>query len=618
MHAPLRERLRGEIDQHRERLAGHEALVLAIPLKKSSHPIESARLKAILHRDVERIDATIWPRALALPLTVGEALVMVQKHVDGMVSTLAEEIDIAARALVDPKLVEAVLTRALLPAHWPWIAPGRQGPLQPAWVALELLQPRPLVLHALQPVEPAVAGLKGYWWPPEVAPRDVALWLQAALWRWAKRCPADEAGRLRAHADRLPQQVQETATFSGLGWCPRVGAALLHQTEREVLDGLRRPAVAIDASQAHHHLLTGWRDMPKDHTTPGAIWQAGDRVELLPPHTAGSGVQLALPMAGESTLHEATIFAMRRLRDWEGLRHWAALLRQFSVEGGRQGWVRWTMQQHLDALGYAQRVREDPARLAQIAEQVELLTQLELVVYDRSGQERSRRPLLHIGERFERLEKSCWRLDGMQLQINPLLYAGVRDIETGKLGRDWFPAPVELAQLDHNKRPYAIALGLVLPVRWRWRMADDSDHLPLNGRTLLALGGIPYQGRRAAAAWQKLTANLQTLQEIDLLADWQWDGGGPALEATCRLSPGRWITDRTRFRLKPVESPPLDIPRTGKELKAWRKASPRSWSQREAARQLGVGQATVSRAEAKPQQQLSPSLRAAFDQLKVG
>lgn len=49
---------------------------------------------------------------------------------------------------------------------------------------------------------------------------------------------------------------------------------------------------------------------------------------------------------------------------------------------------------------------------------VELLTRAELAVLDIQDQIRKRRPLLHVGTKFDRLAGSQWTLDGVELRIN--------------------------------------------------------------------------------------------------------------------------------------------------------------------------------------------------------
>ena len=245
----------------------------------------------------------------------------------------------------------------------------------------------------------------------------------------------------------------------------------MYLAEQEVRGNLKRPFIAVDSNKIHHEMLMAWRDwQPKDTIQQLSVLIQEKRVELL---ERGKPVQLSLPYNG-ATPHESVIHALRKIRSYEGLRNWAALLRLFSVEGGRQGWVRWTLEGHLEALGYSECKRRDPQTQASIARQVEQLTELEIAIYNPDGTLRVRVPILTVGMKFDRLEGSQWQLDGMQLQINELLYQGVRK-NNGELGNNWYPAPVELARIDHVRYNYAITLGLILPIRWRmaWQEGDS-------------------------------------------------------------------------------------------------------------------------------------------------
>ncbi len=387
--------------------------------------------------------------------------------------------------------------------------------------------------------------------------------------------------------------------------------ALLYLANLDIDAGLREPVLAVDASRPHHQLVTGWRDMPKDYTRPGDTWTQGDRLALLPPPgERGQGVQLALPLARLGA-HGAMVEALRRLRSWEGLRTWAALLRLLSVEGGRRGWVRWTMRNHLEALEVSRRAgsafRERTAAL------VEWLTRLELVLYQEGGRERARAPLVHVGARFERLAGSRWGLDGMELRINEWLYGGVRAPDGEKLGKLWWPAPVGVAAISHIHRPYALALGLLLPIRWRWKLWKGCDHLPLTGAKLLELAGIPWEPRRAARSWRRLRDNLEELQRVELLGRVEWAGEPENPTSTCRLYPSEKSLDRAVRGLVPVEPPPGVVPGTGAELRAWR--GRRRWTQERAARALGVSRATVARAERATHARLSQRLEVALNRV---
>src|SRR5690606_38707126 len=121
----------------------------------------------------------------------------------------------------------------------------------------------------------------------------------------------------------------------------------------------------------------------------------------------------------------------------------------------------------------------------------------------------------------------------------PLLYRGVRH-ENGKLGANWFPAPVEVAQIDHVRFPYAIPLGLLLPIRWRLALEDQRDHLAISGAKLLELGGIPYRAREPSWTWQTLERNLRELQRKRGLGRWEWDEGRSEERRVGKECRSRW------------------------------------------------------------------------------
>lgn len=376
---------------------------------------------------------------------------------------------------------------------------------------------------------------------------------------------------------------------------PAGGLALLYLAERAVDQDRRRPVLAVDAGRPHNELLTGWGGIWKEaHRTrghkprvkeePGKAW-----FELLGP---GLSTQLALPF-DEYPPHAQVVQAIKRMCDWEGLRNWAALLRLFSVEGGRQGWIRWRLDEHLEALGYAPSRRRQPETRIKAAGMVKLFTELELVEM-LDGQERERRPLVLVGSRYERLRGSRWKLEGMELQANPLLYRGVRNLDTGKLGCHWFPTVPEVAQLDHRRYAPALMMGVILPIRWRWDVGER-DHLALKGGNLLKLACIPFNKRKPARAWDKLERNLAKLGGIDALEGWEADDGGRDLEAVYRLWPPAWAMDRISRGVPVIEPRLVELPKTGAELRAWREK--RGWTQKQLAEALGVNRSTVIRAE---------------------
>jgi DNA-binding XRE family transcriptional regulator len=386
-----------------------------------------------------------------------------------------------------------------------------------------------------------------------------------------------------------------------------VGFAVLYATLQAVERDRQRPAVAIDAGRVHHDLLMGWRDLPKDTRTPHLATTINNRIELLAP---GRSAQLTLDLDPESgTMGEALIRALRDTRGWKGLRHWAALQKLLSVDGGRAGWVRWTLDGHLSALGTRVKNRTKATLRADIARQVEAFTRLELAAYAADGTLRERRPLLLVGAKYDRLHGSEWKLDGMQLTINPLLYSGVREAG-GRLGRNWHPAPVELASVDDKHHPYTLALGLILPIRWRLALEEGKDHITLKGHNALALAGVPYRARKPGVAWKALERDLTELHRIGGLGRWAWDAADTphTLEGRLHLWPAPWMLDRTFHDVKPIERQLGPAVLTGAELKTWRKR--RGLTQGKAAETLHVNPRTIMRAEKHPAEPLSTALTA--------
>jgi DNA-binding XRE family transcriptional regulator len=205
----------------------------------------------------------------------------------------------------------------------------------------------------------------------------------------------------------------------------------------------------------------------------------------------------------------------------------------------------------------------------------------------------------------------------MELQISPILYRGVRQYthkgKPGELGTLWYPAPVELAQVDAERYPHTLALGFILPIRWRWDLGQR-DHLALRGRALLELAGIPIHDRNTSRAMGVLQRNLGELTRIGGLDRYKWSHGSAwGLGATCQLYPPLWAVDRTLHGIRPLDAPTALIPHTGADLYAWRASL--GLTQPAAARRIGVAERTIRWAERDPDKPLSPRLQAALTQV---
>lgn len=581
------------------------------------------RLALLLEETKRRVDAEVIPTA-SLP-AIATAL---EQRVIALVSRL-----------VEPEIQRAVLDRAELASRWD-LADADEDRLSPRDAGL--------LRHLIEternrdpPSQPAQ-----HYWPPAVAPAEVASALErtrdpdafelAAALRQGWLSPANRDSVLRstdstAQANSTPtsaaaarrrgwtlREPEKTSTDmqQRLRKWPILDCARIVDVVKRVQEDRLRPAMAIDAGKEHHALMAAMRDFPKDPVTHRGkkqqALQLGDRIEVLAP--GEGGLQLTLPLEGLN-LNEAMVNTLRMWRGWEGLRHWAAVHRLLSIEGARAGRVRWTLERHLDAIGASKRAREDPKFRARVGHEVELLTKLELAIYAKDGSVRMRRALLTPTAKFDRIRGADWALEGMELEIHPMLYSGVRDPENGQLGANWFPQAADLPRLDHVKHPHALALGLILPIRWRWDWANKLNHTRMKGLTLLGTAGISFTHRRASEAWAKLQRDLAELQRIGALGAVEWEGEPWSAEGVCLLYPPQWARDRTVHQLPPVERPTQKEPLTGSELVDWRKRE--GLSQSEAAKRLDVGIATIKRAEAGGESHLGPALAKAFAKLST-
>lgn len=381
---------------------------------------------------------------------------------------------------------------------------------------------------------------------------------------------------------------------------------LLASAELEVREAQRRQAIALDAGAVHHELLSGWRDLPKDRRVRKTPVRDG-WAEILYP-----GKQLGLRLSVQD-LPERIVHAVREWKHWQGLRHWAALQLLFT-DAGRTGRVRWRLEDHLAALGYGDRSRRDLKVRMTVAAEVEALTRMELAIYHPDGTVRLRGPVLAVTQQGEKMQGSEWVLEGMELVIHPVLYEGVRKA-SGEVGRLWAPAPTELARIDHIRNPHALALGLILPIRWRWALSEEVDFVVLSGAKLLEAAGIEVRNQRPGRAWTTLRQNLDALQRVGGLGRFEWEGANAwTLNGRCRLYQPQWARERMIHGIVPPEAAPPPSILTGGEFAAWRKS--KGWTQEQAAEVLGISRWTIHRAEAEPDEALKKSLHQALQKLR--
>ncbi len=455
-------------------------------------------------------------------------------------------------------------------------------------------------------------------WPVNLALRDVATLLDQTRDPHARRLArafldgtlvplqSGEVGTLASLlGENSPLQVDDELRAATEHWDVHA-CVLMASAELDVREAQRRPAIALDAGSVHHELLSGWRDLPKDRRARKIPVRDG-WAEILYP-----GKQLGLRLSVQD-LPERIVHAVREWKHWQGLRHWAALQLLFT-DAGRTGRIRWTLDAHLDALGYGDRSRRDPKVRSTVASEVEALTRMELAVYHPDGTVRLRGPVLAVTQRGEAMRGSEWALEGLELVIHPVLYEGVRK-NSGEVGRLWAPAPLELARIDHVRHPHALALGLILPIRWRWALTEDIDYVTLTGAKLLEAAGIEIRNQKPGRSWTTLRQNLEALQRADGLGRYEWENNNEwSLLGRCRLYQPQWARERMVHGLMPSEKGPTPMILTGGEFSTWRKT--KGWSQEEAALTLGVSRWTVMRAESSPDDALKGALQEALDKLR--
>jgi len=549
-----------------------------------------ARLRALIERASASDDAEqrAWAEAAsAMGLVEAAAAVALQ--------SITQPIEAFA---IDKRLRPAVTERAA--ERWPFRFAWRGETID--WRSLE---PQHVPLALASALDDLTWG-----WPVNLALRDMATLLEQTRDPLAKRLArafldgtftplqggdvgiaarqlTDDA---RAHGDPELRAALER-------WDVAV-CVLIASAELDVREAQRRPAIAIDAGSVHHELLTGWRDLPKDRRMRRTPVRDG-WAEIIYP-----GKQLGLRLSVQD-LPERIVHAVREWKHWQGLRHWAALQLLFT-DAGRTGRIRWTLDAHLEALGYGDRSRRDPKVRATVAAEVEALTRMEIAIYHPDGTVRLRGPVLAVTQRGEAMRGSEWALEGLELVIHPVLYEGVRKA-SGEIGRLWAPAPMELARIDHVRHPHALALGLILPIRWRWDLTEDTDHVLLTGTKLLEAAGIELKHHHPSRAWATLRENLDELERVGGLGRYEWQTPGEAwsLLGRCMLFQPQWARERMVLGIVPIELPPPPNLLIGAEFAAWRKV--RGWTQSQAAEELKVGLRTIERTESSPDAPLGPA-----------
>ena len=505
--------------------------------------------------------------------TPAVALKNVQEEASNIVEATAQQIEVNISNLFED-IEGELLETSLLSDRWPWAKPQNHddGLLIPCLKILTHTFPKGIDLHEVEPRS----------LPQEVAALDIADWAREEL----------KIGNLWELSGRdIPLHN------NGKEWaCPGAGLALLYLAIQQ----RSQPIVAIDAGRYHHAFVESCRDnaaqkrdsFGKEKTLKLQTNQQ-NKICLV---EKGKPIQLELALPLEEAPQAAILQGLRHTFKAEGLRNWAALLRLWSVEGGRQGRIRWTLEEHLSALGYSERSRKDPKVRMRIAQMVESLARMELIILGADHRERYRAPLIHLEQAREvQAENGGWRVEGMILKANEYLYRGVRNNKTGRLGSNYWPSRPEIAQIDHVRHPYATGMGLDLSIRWRWAMNSGKEYVSLKGENLVKLAGASTNRHNATRTFEKLEQNLLVLQQKGILGKWEWNGS-PGMDSVIKLWPSDWSAGLAsgKRRLFEMRSRP-DVPLTGAGLKEWREA--RKITQQGLAEKLGIASRTIGRYE---------------------
>ena len=441
--------------------------------------------------------------------------------------------------------------------------------------------------------------------PPEVALNDAIAWASEPISKLDPRGKAAVTESLQPRAFEFwPEFTLKDGELDHELFPYTLG--LLYLAWREVDHDKRKAQIHWDTTDEHRQLVQRVTGMERGKKADLEL-KRGTLYLALP--TAAGQAQLVLP--GFGSLHQSVVESLTKqigkFRKGEGLRHWIAFQLLLSTAGGRKGWVRWTVEDHLDALGISPASRT-PAMRAQIAEAVWLFTQISIVFEE--GGTRHSKSLVFVGDKEEKFDGEAWQLNGLELHVNPLLYEGVRDSETNRLGSNFYPLPLELARLNPKNDLHAMILGVKLSYPLRW---DKKGKVRWTGRTLLEQAGVTEREIEGhpARAWENVEAALDTLGSIREIESWAWDAGAArTLDGCVTIYAAALANDRLLHGVRPVETLPKPVPLTGAELREWRDT--KDLTQAEAAKLIGVGSATLKRAELQPKEALGRRLREAL------
>jgi hypothetical protein len=314
--------------------------------------------------------------------------------------------------------------------------------------------------------------------------------------------------------------------------------------------------------------------------------------------------QLSLAFALRGAMEAHVFRAIVKELKGEGLRDYVILHRMAAAQG-RTGRLFWTWEAHKQATSHEQRVRSSTKRDAEARDEtiarIWRLATAELhVEVERHGKRAwkviGEAPLVNVTGGVEQ----GGQIEGLELVLNPALYEGAMPEYLS--GKDPYFTQIPEAVLRLPSLPFCLAVML----GFRFRYAHDTGGV-------VTLSGEDLHGYLEAARWRghhRADATDTLHNALDAIARTWGDGCRcePVEGGNYRITPSRAWVDAVVHDVPP-ELPPsrAKTPKNGAELIAWREA--RDLSQREAARELGVGIATIKRAELRPTEPLPRAFR---------
>jgi len=298
----------------------------------------------------------------------------------------------------------------------------------------------------------------------------------------------------------------------------------------------------------------------------------------------------------------------------DGLRDYLVLHRM-AAEQGRTGAIRWSWREHRERTAYDRRIRagnlNDPKAQWDVTARLWRLKSAELreTVAMPGGKTRFERigpfGLIDIPAGYG--EEGA--LDLAPIELNPAIYRGAA-VGTQKRGRNFTMLPDAAFALDGR----ALRLAVLLALQMRITRDAAAGTVRITASKLWewlgSRGGDPkaIPRKRWQATDDTLRKVLAVLEGASVIGTWNREGGEDALPgALYQIDPVAAWRDAVVHRVPPALPPSkAAIPWTGEGLRRWREEH--LLSQAAAAAELGVGVATVKRAEGNPTKELGAAL----------